>query len=81
MDFTKNEIVKTRKIHKCWGCAKEFPIGTKMHRQTTKDNDIRTDYWCGKCVDKLQKLYKEQIILPEDGIDFGELNLPEYNLL
>lgn len=80
MEFIRNEIVKTNKLHKCWGCAKEFPAGTKMHRQTTKDNDIRTDYWCCGCVDKLQKLYKNQIISPEDGIDFGELNLIELEI-
>ena len=42
--------VKTRKAHRCWGCARMFPAGTKMDTVTSTDcGKIFTGYWCDVC--------------------------------
>lgn len=42
--------VKTRKEHKCVGCNRKFPEGTKMEINIyVMDDEIRNDYWCKTC--------------------------------
>ncbi len=41
--------VKTRKEHRCVGCNREFPKGTKMKVHTFDYDGIDTDYWCKTC--------------------------------
>jgi hypothetical protein len=73
-ELITQKVVKTRKSHKCWGCAKEFPIGSTLLTLVEKDNGlINKSYWCSSC----------RIIInsdPEsyvDGVDFGDLAIEE----
>jgi uncharacterized Fe-S center protein len=69
MKTLTNKEVKIRKPHKCWGCAKEFPIGTIMRftTQVDSDNNIASSYWCEKCQEILRSMELE------DEFEFGEL--------
>jgi len=50
VDYISAETVKTRKPHKCWGCAREFPKGTMLQRIVNADGGtIYTTYWCPVC--------------------------------
>ncbi len=43
-------FVKTRKEHKCHGCLKIIPIGTKdVLTQTIADERVETLYMCNDC--------------------------------
>jgi len=69
LDILKHNIVKTRKDHRCWGCARKFEKGTKMDSITSVDGgEISTDYWCSTCV----KYWNEKM---QDGevISLGDL--------
>jgi len=45
-----NKEVVTRKPHKCFGCAQEFPAGSKLNYCTTVDNgEFYHEYWCPVC--------------------------------
>ena len=79
MTTISDEWVKIRKPHKCWGCKTEFPVGTQMHRVTTKDNDLMTVYWCNECQEKINSMYRAGDNL-RDGFDFGELATINLNL-
>ena len=70
MDFINEQIVVTRKPHKCWGCTTEFPQGSKLVRKTNSDGgEIFSSYWCAKCEEWMAKNYRD---VP-DGICFGDL--------
>lgn len=43
------KIVKTRKPHFCFGCAREFPAGTSMEYDTVVDGEIFNIYICSTC--------------------------------
>ena len=71
MDQLTLKIVKTRKPHKCWGCGKEYPAGTRMKYSVTVDQgDFNSSYWCDSCEEILSKLKSLEY---EDGLAFGEL--------
>lgn len=62
--------VKTQKPHKCWGCCKEYPAGTKMQRVAWKDmGELKTFYWCDDC---LQYISDKDYPLGE-GFEEGEI--------
>ena len=77
MDIIGRKIVITRKLHVCFGCAREFPKGTKMERSCVIDDVVRTDYLCMTCVDISSELesgdmfgygdLKEEAIIREGG--------------
>ena len=46
-----SKYVKTRKAHKCFGCAREFPKGSILKREVVKDGDIFVCYICPDCED------------------------------
>ena len=49
-DCLKAKIIKTRKPHKCWGCAREFPSGSTLEVNECVDNgDFHRAYWCETC--------------------------------
>jgi len=72
MELIFNGKVKTRKIHNCWGCTKEYPIGTMMSKTTTIDSGkIVHSYWCDIC-DKFWgtlDMYEQS-----EGYTYGELS-------
>ncbi len=41
--------VTTRKSQRCIGCRRTFPSGTKMIRETIKDDILFTAYLCPTC--------------------------------
>jgi hypothetical protein len=52
MEVVGRKIVLTRKPHRCFGCAREFPKRTKMERSCTIDGDNAwTCYLCLTCVE------------------------------
>ena len=76
MECINDKIVTTRKPHTCWGCMREFPAGSRMHRNTCVEDEICTSYWCVVCDEIMHELDEE------DGIEFGGIinNEPErYN--
>jgi hypothetical protein len=61
--------VKTRKEHKCFGCARKMPVGTQMQCTTSPDmGKLITTYWCKTC----QEYWKEYM-QPDDEIAQGDL--------
>lgn len=73
-----NKTVKIRVPHRCWGCGREYPIGTSMRGQAEKDNGkVSTTYWCYVC-DKYLSDTRDSWD-DDDGINFGELkSLDDY---
>ncbi len=49
MNYLGAKIVKTHKLHRCWGCKEQFPVGSKMTRCTCADDVIASFYWCEQC--------------------------------
>ena len=71
MDIISSKTVKTRKPHKCWGCCKEYPAGTKMEVVVSVDGGrIASVYWCDEC-----KRLSTQLPYwdTQDGLAFGQL--------
>lgn len=69
METLKVKTVKIRKQQRCWGCAKDYGIGTQMRYTVLVDaGELHTAYWCSDCCAKLA-------ILPthwtEDGVAYG----------
>ena len=67
--------VKTRKPHKCFGCAKEYPKGSYMSRSSVTDcGTVWESYLCEVCQE-----YAAQNIDRYDSYGYGELygNDPE----
>lgn len=72
----KTEQVKTRKIHRCFGCCREIPAGKIVQRDTWVDmGTIQSTYLCDVCV-QVSDLYLEY----DDSYGEGELisNFPSY---
>ena len=70
MDQLTLKVVKIRKPHNCWGCTKEFPIGTEMTNSVTVDQgEFSSTYWCEECVEIMNDLEDWN----DDGFLFGEL--------
>ncbi len=49
MDTLFNDLVTTRKPHKCFGCEIVYPAGTRMRRCVIKDGELFTTYHCPVC--------------------------------
>lgn len=64
---TQKEVI-TRKEHKCFGCARNFPRNTKMLRETVKDDIIFTAYLCKTC---------QEVMNERSGDEFCEGDLYE----
>lgn len=72
-----NRIVKTRKIHHCWGCAREFPAGTRLNLvETVECGDFYRTYWCSVC----KKVWNDEDYDSDFGVSYGDIpgNNPEY---
>jgi hypothetical protein len=49
-DQISDKQVKIRKPRRCWGCTKQYAVGTSMLRVVSKDaGEIGTAYWCDEC--------------------------------
>ena len=60
--------VTTRKPHKCFGCTREMPKGSKMTVIACVDNKIESVYWCEVC-----NTYWGKYCENGDEIGWGEL--------
>jgi len=50
--------VKTRKPHKCFGCAKTYPEKTEMiHAAYTDGGQAFGCYWCDTCVEYMHEYF------------------------
>lgn len=50
MDTLSQATVTTRKAHKCWGCTREMPTGTRMTVIVNADaGQLTRTYWCRVC--------------------------------
>jgi len=68
-DILRWQEVKTRKPHKCFGCAKEYPINTKMiNASYAEDGTVNSCYWCITCLE-----YMHQYFEYDDETDYGEI--------
>ena len=70
--------VRTRKEHRCWGCARKFPKGTELRVLVAAEcGEIYSTYWCDTC-----DAYWDKHMRGEDGIAMGELcDDPEWEKL
>ena len=64
----RNKIVKTRKDHCCFGCARIFPAGSEMEFSVVKDDDIFNSYLCKTCLQIMNKM------VYGDEFCFGDLS-------
>lgn len=62
-------VVTTRKKHRCFGCDREFPEGSKMERSCLiNDAMMSTCYLCETCL-----LLMQEIEPPDGAFKYGEL--------
>ena len=68
------KAVKTKKDHKCFGCARKFPKGSKLQRITSADGgEIQSNYWCDVCQE-----YWSEYMESDDCIGFGDLKANDF---
>lgn len=48
-ELISTKDVVTRKPHRCFGCAREFPSGISMRKDFVADYKPFTAYLCGTC--------------------------------
>lgn len=71
MDILQNKIITTRKPHKCWGCAEEFPSGSKLRKYVAVDNgEFQASYYCPDCDERVTEI--DDYVLQE-GFAMGEI--------
>jgi len=71
METIRQNTVKTRKPHHCWGCAEEYPTGTTMDVVVSKDmGKLESTYFCDICESVLSHWNSSE---RSDGIGYGEL--------
>lgn len=53
------ETRKTRKPHRCFGCGKEYPAGTKMVNAAYADEgSVDSCYWCATCLEYVRRYFE-----------------------
>lgn len=62
MNILREGHGKSRKPHRCHGCERVFPVGTKLHYQRVADDVLYTVWTCETC--EALRAYIE----PEDGV-------------
>ena len=51
--------VNTRKAHRCFGCAKEYPEKSKMIYSSYADGGtVQSNYWCPVCVEYMHRYFE-----------------------
>jgi len=69
-DILTDKMVTTRKNQSCWGCAREFPVGTRLRKTVIVDaGDFNSSYWCEVCL----TIWSECGYRDDDGISQGDL--------
>jgi hypothetical protein len=67
----RSKLVTTKTPHKCWGCTKEYPAGTRMEFSVCVDmGKVFSSYYCPTCQNYI---YKTQYFSQGDEVCFGEL--------
>lgn len=74
MDILNPRVVVTRKSHICFGCAREFPKGTKMELSCIVDGGTAwTCYLCPTCMKLTQEMCGDDVYgcgdLLEDALE------------
>lgn len=71
LETLRYKLVRTRKPHKCWGCAVEYPKGTEMHSICVADGGEMSSYhYCKVC----EAYYAKFVPAWDDeGYAFGDL--------
>lgn len=65
-DILRWETRKTRKAHRCWGCHKVYPSGSKLVNAAYADGGSVFDcYWCPTCEEYMNRHF-------EYGDEIGE---------
>lgn len=50
---------KTRKPHRCFGCAKEYPAGSDMINAAYADGGtVDSCYWCNTCREYMKRHFR-----------------------
>ena len=58
-DILRWKTVKTRKPHLCWGCQKEYSVGTAMVHASYADGGTVFDcYWCETCQEYMHQHFE-----------------------
>ena len=71
MDTLTDNMVTTRKAHRCWGCGRVFPSRSRMRVIVTADGGaIGRGYWCEVCAEVLRSLDPYDL---EEGFMLGEV--------
>ena len=66
----RQKFVKTAKKHKCFGCEKVFPRGTRMlFQETSKHGTIQRIYLCEKCQKRLVAKEKKEMKMTDEQIE------------
>ena len=69
-ELFRQKIVKTTKEHKCFGCEKVFPQGTRMlFQETSKHGTIQRIYLCEKCQKRLVAKEKKEMKMTDEQIE------------
>jgi hypothetical protein len=70
MNYINQKKVKIRKPHNCWGCAREFSVGSIMERNTQAEGlKICSIYWCDDCMEYMSNA----VFSSDDMFSYGEL--------
>lgn len=68
-DILRWQERKTRKPHKCFGCGKEYPAGSKMVNAAYVDGgSVFSDYLCPVCEEYMRRNFE-----PGDETGYGEI--------
>lgn len=69
MGTMSTKRVRTRKPHRCWGCARQVPVGTDIECYTSaSEGSITSTYWCDRCIG-----FYDEHCLPGEEIMDGDL--------
>lgn len=67
-DILSQLQVRTRKPHRCWGCARLFPAGTEMETTAGADGGkMFRCYWCSVCIAVMATWHPQDL----EEIDLG----------
>ncbi len=65
------QMVKTRKVHRCQGCSDAIGVGSDVERTVdTGEDRISSHYWCAICVRFMGTLPPEDLA---EGFAYGDM--------
>jgi DNA-directed RNA polymerase subunit RPC12/RpoP len=75
MTFYREKPVTTKKPHRCFGCWRKFPSGTKMIYTAGKDSEgnFGTNYVCHTCHKIMDAMKYDEVseLSPGDLLDYA----------